>query len=141
MKISLLGAGAWGTALAVQAAPRHDVVLWARRPEIAEAVRDRHENPDYLPGVTLPAGLSATTDARLAVAGADFVVLAVPSLCWGSASAVAGDVCSAVGDCVESSTSGDSTSLVVLLLCKALAQVTDGDAVWTSHTRFENFLC
>ena len=80
MRAAVLGAGSWGTAFGkVLADAGTDVVLWARRPEIAEAVRDRHENPDYLPGVTLPAGLSATTDARLAVAGADFVVLAVPS--------------------------------------------------------------
>ena len=80
MRAAVLGAGSWGTAFGkVLADAGTDVVLWARRPEIAEAVRDRHENPDYLPGVALPAGLTATTDARLAVAGADFVVLAVPS--------------------------------------------------------------
>ena len=80
MRAAVLGAGSWGTAFGkVLADAGTDVVLWARRPEVAEAVRDRHENPDYLPGIALPAGLTATSDARLAVAGADFVVLAVPS--------------------------------------------------------------
>src|SRR4051794_8225573 len=53
--------------------------LWGRRPEIAEAVDRRHENPDYLPGIRLPESLRATTDPAEAMDGADFVVLAVPS--------------------------------------------------------------
>ena len=56
-----------------------DVVLWARRDELAAAVNNTHENPDYLPGIRLPHNLSATADACAAVEGADFVVLAVPS--------------------------------------------------------------
>jgi Glycerol-3-phosphate dehydrogenase len=53
--------------------------LWGRRAEVVEAIDRRHENPGYLPGVTLPVGLRATTDPAEAMAGADFVVLAVPS--------------------------------------------------------------
>ena len=79
-RAAVLGTGSWGTAYGkVLADAGTDVVLWARRPELAAAVRDRHENPDYLPGVTLPDNLTATDDAEEAVAGADFVVLAVPS--------------------------------------------------------------
>jgi glycerol-3-phosphate dehydrogenase (NAD(P)+) len=79
-RIAVLGAGSWGTAYAkVMADAGVDVVLWARRPEVAAAVRERHENPDYLPGITLPANLTSTSDAAAALAGAEAVVLAVPS--------------------------------------------------------------
>ncbi len=54
-------------------------MLWARRPEIAAAVRESRQNPDYLPGVLLPDNLGATDDPHEAVAGAEFVILAVPS--------------------------------------------------------------
>src|SRR5690606_42068885 len=56
-----------------------DVVLWGRRPELAEAVNSTRANPDYLPGVELPRNLRATTDAAEAAKDADFTVLAVPS--------------------------------------------------------------
>ena len=79
-RAAVLGTGSWGTAFGkVLAEAGTDTVLWARREELARAVRDRHENPDYLPGIVLPDRLSATSDALEAVAGADFVVLAVPS--------------------------------------------------------------
>ena len=79
-RAAVLGSGSWGTAFGkVLADAGTDVVLWARRPELAEAVREQHENPDYLPGIPLPHNLSATADAGEAVDGADFVVLAVPS--------------------------------------------------------------
>ena len=79
-RAAVLGAGSWGTAFGkVLADAGTDVVLWARRPELATVVRDTGENPDYLPGVRLPDRLTATGDALEAVAGADFVVLAVPS--------------------------------------------------------------
>jgi glycerol-3-phosphate dehydrogenase (NAD(P)+) len=79
-RAAVLGTGSWGTAFGkVLADAGNDVVLWARRPELARAVRDSHENPDYLPGVVLPGNLTATADAAEAVAGADFVILAVPS--------------------------------------------------------------
>ncbi len=77
---AVLGTGSWGTAFGkVLADAGTDVVLWARRPELAEAVRERHENAEYLPGVALPRNLTATSDPLEAVAEADFVVLAVPS--------------------------------------------------------------
>lgn len=79
-RVGVLGAGSWGTAFAkVMADAGREVLLWARRPEMAAAVNDAHTNPDYLPGVTLPALLRATTHAAVAVDGADAVVLAVPS--------------------------------------------------------------
>ena len=79
-RAAVLGSGSWGTTFAkVLADAGTDVVLWARRPELAAAVRETRENPDYLPGVRLPESLTATCDAAEAVAGADVVVLAVPS--------------------------------------------------------------
>jgi glycerol-3-phosphate dehydrogenase (NAD(P)+) len=75
-----MGAGSWGTTFAqVLCDAGTPVTLWARRPEVAQAVADRHENPDYLPGITLPDSLTATSDAARALEGADFVVLAVPA--------------------------------------------------------------
>jgi glycerol-3-phosphate dehydrogenase (NAD(P)+) len=79
-RVAVMGSGAWGTAFGkVLADAGAEVALWARRPEIVEMVRDRHENTDYLPGIALPPGLTATTDAKEAAHGAEFVVLAVPS--------------------------------------------------------------
>ena len=79
-RTAVLGTGSWGTAFGkVLADAGGDVVLWARRPELARALRERHENPDYLPGLVLPHRLTATSDAQEAVADADVVVLAVPS--------------------------------------------------------------
>ena len=79
-RVAVLGAGSWGTAFAkVVADSGREVVLWARRPEVAAAVSERHENPDYLPGITLPSTVSATTNAAAALSDVDAVVLAVPS--------------------------------------------------------------
>ena len=79
-RAAVLGTGSWGTAFGkVLADAGTDVVLWARRPELAQAVRDTRENPDYLPGIVLPGNLTATSDPLEAVAEADFVILAVPS--------------------------------------------------------------
>jgi glycerol-3-phosphate dehydrogenase (NAD(P)+) len=79
-RAAVLGTGSWGTAFAkVLADAGTDVVLWARRPELAETVQRTRENPDYLPGVRLPDRVVATGDAGEALAGADLVVIAVPS--------------------------------------------------------------
>lgn len=79
-RAAVLGAGSWGTAFAtVLADAGSEVRLWARRPELAAHIAARHENPDYLPGVKLPDSLQATAEVSAAVAGAEFVVLAIPS--------------------------------------------------------------
>ncbi|HLL20125.1 MAG TPA: 2-dehydropantoate 2-reductase N-terminal domain-containing protein, partial [Rubrivivax sp.] len=57
MKIAVLGAGAWGTALAMAAVARHDVVLWARDAGQATAMQQQRVNARYLGGVTLPPAL------------------------------------------------------------------------------------
>ena len=79
-RAAVIGTGSWGTAFGkVLADAGTEVVMWARRAELAEAVNRTHENPDYLPGIVLPSNGSATSDAVEAITGADFVVLAVPS--------------------------------------------------------------
>lgn len=80
MKIAVLGAGSWGTALAaLMARHGHAVTLWGRDAAISAAVDQRHENPRYLPGIPLPDNLSATTDMAAALATADLVLVVVPS--------------------------------------------------------------
>jgi NAD(P)-dependent dehydrogenase (short-subunit alcohol dehydrogenase family) len=77
---AVLGAGSWGTAYAaVLAHAGTRTTLWARRAELAEAICRDHENADYLPGIALPDELQATHDPQEALAGADLVVLAIPS--------------------------------------------------------------
>jgi len=75
-----MGAGMWGTTFAqVLCDAGTHAMLWGRQPELAEAINARHQNPAYLPGITLTAGLYATGDPAEALAGADLVVLAVPA--------------------------------------------------------------
>ncbi|WP_033215210.1 NAD(P)H-dependent glycerol-3-phosphate dehydrogenase [Kitasatospora phosalacinea] len=75
-----MGTGSWGTVFAMILADAGcEVTLWGRRPELVEAIDRDHVNRDYLPELTLPAGIRATTDAAEALAGADFAVLSVPS--------------------------------------------------------------
>lgn len=77
MKITVLGAGAWGTALAKMLATRnHDVLLWDFFPETVEIINRSHVNERYLPGIPLPANLRGEADAAKAVAGAELVVVA-----------------------------------------------------------------
>ncbi|TYB63196.1 NAD(P)-dependent glycerol-3-phosphate dehydrogenase [Nonomuraea sp. PA05] len=79
-KVAVFGAGSWGTTFAmVLAEAGSRTTLWGRRQEVADAINRDHANADYLPGVTLPDALRATTDPAEALDGADFVVLAVPS--------------------------------------------------------------
>ena len=77
--VVILGAGGWGTALAVMlAAHGREVTLWARRPEFARELERTRENAAYLPGVALPDGVRVTADLG-ASARADWALLAVPS--------------------------------------------------------------
>lgn len=79
-RVSVVGAGSWGTAFAaITAGKGVETVMWARRPELAEAITGRHRNVDYLADLELPPTLTATSDIERAVAGASVVVMAVPS--------------------------------------------------------------
>ncbi|MBV9351583.1 MAG: NAD(P)-dependent glycerol-3-phosphate dehydrogenase [Mycobacterium sp.] len=77
---AVMGAGAWGTALAkVLADAGGEVTLWARRPELAAEINATRCNVDYLPDVDLPPGIHATADAQEALRGATTVLLGVPA--------------------------------------------------------------
>jgi glycerol-3-phosphate dehydrogenase (NAD(P)+) len=91
MRITILGAGAWGTALARMLAVRqHEVTLWDFFPETVEAIRKTGRNERYLPGVELPASLGAEVDSNKAVADAELVVVASVSRAFRSVTRVLG---------------------------------------------------
>ncbi|KIF67788.1 glycerol-3-phosphate dehydrogenase [Streptomyces sp. AcH 505] len=79
-RVAVFGAGSWGTAFAmVLADAGSEVTLWGRRRDLVETITRTHTNPEYLPGVELPASVRATADPAEAADGADFTVLTVPS--------------------------------------------------------------
>jgi glycerol-3-phosphate dehydrogenase (NAD(P)+) len=79
-RVAVLGSGSWGTAFAqVLADAGSEVTIWGRRAEICASINDRHENPDYLPGIGLPESVRATNDPAAALDAAEVVVLALPS--------------------------------------------------------------
>ena len=79
-RIAVLGAGSWGTALGVHLARNgHQVRLWARDGELVLRMRDEHCNPEYLPGVPFPPGLTPVAQLAGALDAAAYVVTAVPS--------------------------------------------------------------
>ena len=77
--IAILGAGAWGTALAVKLAPRFAIALWARDPRQAEALRATRRNARYLPDFVLPHAIHVTAELSDAVRGARCVIVATPA--------------------------------------------------------------
>jgi glycerol-3-phosphate dehydrogenase (NAD(P)+) len=80
MRCAVIGAGAWGTALAdLMAASGHDVRIWAFEPDVAQAITERHENPRFLAGVQLSPNLVATSDQPQALEDARLVLYATPS--------------------------------------------------------------
>ncbi len=79
MGIAVLGAGAWGTALAIRLAGRSPVRLWTRSPDHARAMAEARENHRYLPGFELPAGLESTSDLAAAARDAALLIAGVPS--------------------------------------------------------------
>ena len=79
-KIAVIGAGSWGTALAVMLEQDgHDVTMWARNTEAVETMKKTKENKQYLPGVLLGENIDVTTDAQKAISGKEIVISAVPS--------------------------------------------------------------
>ncbi|MGH7965935.1 MAG: NAD(P)H-dependent glycerol-3-phosphate dehydrogenase [Candidatus Binatia bacterium] len=80
MRVAVIGAGGWGTALAsLLAGGRHQVCLWVRRPALCEQLQRERENPSYLAGVQLSEALTYTTSLAEAAAETELFVLAVPS--------------------------------------------------------------
>lgn len=79
-RVAIMGSGSWGTAFAmVLADAGSDVIIWSRDRDIAANITADHRNETYHPGIDLPVGIVATTDAVDALAGADIVVLALPA--------------------------------------------------------------
>jgi glycerol-3-phosphate dehydrogenase (NAD(P)+) len=79
-RAAVLGAGSWGTALALHLSRLgHPVVLWARRPEAAAAIAAARENAAYLPGCRLPDALEITADLAVALRGRDLVLFVAPA--------------------------------------------------------------
>lgn len=78
--IALLGAGSWGTALAIVLADNgHHVKIWARRPEHAEEINRHHTNEKYLPNIALPKNIQADSTMSEVVAGAQTIILVTPT--------------------------------------------------------------
>lgn len=79
MKVTVLGAGNWGTTVASIVSRRHDVLLWARNPEVAQEVNEQRTNNAYLGGFELHPHLRATSDFEEAVHHAELLVVGVPT--------------------------------------------------------------
>ena len=78
MRIVVLGAGAWGTALAISLAGQHDVTLWARDPAQAAAMQEARRNRRYLSDVAFPDNLAVSADLQGALKTAELLIVAVP---------------------------------------------------------------
>jgi len=79
-KVAVFGAGSWGTAFSIVLADAgNDVTIWGRREDVCATINESRENTEYLPGIEVPETISATPDPQRTLAGAEFVVLAVPS--------------------------------------------------------------
>ena len=79
MNIAILGAGAWGTALAISLSARHRVTLWTNEAAQAEAMSASRTNQRFLPDVALPQELKLSADPESTLAGAELVLIAVPT--------------------------------------------------------------
>ena len=80
MKVAAIGGGSWGTTVAHLCAHNAPTMLYTRRPEVAEAVNERGENPRYLAGFSLHPELTASSDLELVVSGADVIIMGVASI-------------------------------------------------------------
>lgn len=80
LRVAVLGTGSWGTTFALVLADAGcDVALWGRNPAVCAEIETEHRNHAYLPGIGLPVGITSSTDAATVLAGADLVVIAIPS--------------------------------------------------------------
>ena len=83
-RIAVLGAGSWGTALAIELAARHSVMLWGHTTAEVDAMREQRENRHYLPGVAFPPALQVSQDLGEAIADASEILIVVPSHAFAS---------------------------------------------------------
>ncbi len=81
MTTAFIGAGAWGTTLALIASENTDVILYTRDATRAAKINETRINDDYLPGIVLPEKITVTSDPQ-SVAGADHIVFAIPSIAF-----------------------------------------------------------
>jgi glycerol-3-phosphate dehydrogenase (NAD(P)+) len=109
MRVAVLGAGAWGTALAIAFAGRHQVSLWGRDSAHLATLRETQRNDRYLPQITLPPSLNIEADFARAVAGADLALIATSTA---GLAATARDVHAA------------SPNLAILWACKGFDRTT-----------------
>ncbi|MBI5751071.1 MAG: NAD(P)-dependent glycerol-3-phosphate dehydrogenase [Hydrogenophilales bacterium] len=79
MKTTVLGAGAWGTALAISLSEHHAITLWARDPRQIDTIACARENARYLPGFSLPDSIALSADLGQAIDGAEFILAVVPT--------------------------------------------------------------
>jgi glycerol-3-phosphate dehydrogenase (NAD(P)+) len=80
-RVAIIGGGGWGTAIGkVLAEAGNDVCIWAYEQNVTDAINIDHENKAFLPGVTLPDNMKASTDIREVAANKDFIIFATPSL-------------------------------------------------------------
>jgi len=78
MRVSIIGAGGWGTALSIQASTKNSVILWVYSEDEARPIRDRRVNEDYLPGINIPESIEVTTDVEKATKS-DILIFSVPT--------------------------------------------------------------
>ena len=79
-KISIIGAGSWGTTLAVLLGEKgFDVMLWARREELANRIESKRENTQYLPGIKIPSNVIVDNSLKNVIVGSGMIIIAVPS--------------------------------------------------------------
>ena len=79
MRIAILGAGAWGTALGIALSPRHEITLWCRDPQQCAQLAAARVNTRYLPGVAIPGPVRITADADSALLSCELAIVAVPA--------------------------------------------------------------
>jgi glycerol-3-phosphate dehydrogenase (NAD(P)+) len=79
VRVTVLGAGSWGTTVASLLTRRHEVTVWARDPELATQIDGEHVNERYLSGARLPESLRATSDLHAAAATCDLLIVGVPT--------------------------------------------------------------
>lgn len=80
MKVAMIGAGGWGTAMMISLAARHDdLFMYCRNPETAQEMQKSRENKNYLPGCRIPLHVKITSSLETAVKGAGCVILCTPS--------------------------------------------------------------
>jgi glycerol-3-phosphate dehydrogenase (NAD(P)+) len=123
-RVAVVGAGSWGTTVAALVAAHAPTTLWVRGAELAATIDSTHENPQYLPGVALPAELRATASLEAACSGADVVVMGVPSHGF---RAVLGDAAPFIGrDAAVISLSKGVEQDTNLRMTEVIAEVLDG---------------